>query len=275
MQASASPPARKKISKVALIAVISTIVAVIIIGAVIAVAVVVVNTNNNYKKKMATSTLTELFIPTRRIIDEKVPKYMKRKQLLDKPSIDLFENFITPEDAKYVITLAQGRFKPSTTLPDSKPIVSTDRTSTSVFLNQPSDSSDPVLTRIRNLASHIVDIPPKYMEKMQVVKYCHGQFYKQHYDYLNDKSEEVKKYGQRTATVLVYLNTLADGEGGGTKFHVSDLVVQPRVGSAVMWFNVTPAGHGDARTLHSGEPITTPGVEKYAMNIWFRDRVQR
>lgn len=277
---SSSSIKRQRVSRTAFITIL-VVVLVLLIAFVIALGVVTVskiNKNCDPGKVAAVELkrgMLDLYIPTKRVQDSLIPQGVTRSVISNKPIVDQLSNFVTDEEADYVVHVAKGRFKPSTTMSMNGSERNKDRTSESVFLNTTKDVNDAVLKRIRQRASVVSGVPESYFEPLQVVKYEHGQFYRQHFDYLDDRSQEVIKHGQRTLTILVYLNTLGpDEEGGGTKFHVLDYTVKPEKGSAVMWHNVSSNGSGDARTLHSGEPLTHPGSVKYAINIWARDRPQ-
>ena len=201
-------------------------------------------------------------------------KTVKRVKVSNSPVVDILNNFFSNEEADAVLAVAAGRFKPSTTMNNDSNTQSKDRTSWTVFLNAEQDNANPLLRKIKEKAALAAGIAAEYIEPLQVVKYEHGEFYRQHYDYLDASSNEVKEFGQRTLTILVYLNTLEEADGGGTRFHVLKHTVNPVKGSALLWHNVSE-NTPDPRTLHSGEPILTPGCTKYAMNIWFRDKIQK
>ena len=198
---------------------------------------------------------------------------IKRVAISNSPIVDLLQNFFTNEESDAVVALAAGRFKPSTTMNNDSNTRSKDRTSSSVFLNTEADGANPIIQSIREKAALAAGVGKEYIEPLQVVKYEHGEFYRQHYDYLDADSREVKEFGQRTLTILVYLNTLEDDAGGGTRLHVLKHTVKPVKGNALLFHNVSE-NTPDPRTLHSGEPILQPGCTKYAMNIWFRDKIQ-
>ena len=48
---------------------------------------------------------------------------------------------------------------------------------------------------------------------------------------------------------------------------------EPRVGDAVLWWNVKENGKEDLGTLHAGDPVLAG--EKWALNIWLRQRPRR
>mgnify|MGYP002884022138 FL=1 len=63
-----------------------------------------------------------------------------------------------------------------------------------------------------------------------------------------------------------------ENESGQTIFPQLGLKIKPRQGSALFFHNTRPDGAIDKRTLHAGAPLTGPGMEKWAMNIWVRDK---
>lgn len=272
---------RQRVSRTAFITIIIVVVVLLLICFIVLGVVTIARIQRNASPQMLAvidkeTGLQDLFVPKERVADKLVPTSISRVHVSNSPIVDFMHNFITDDEADYIIQLARGRFKPSTTMDGAKQVVNKDRTSESVFLNTQPDYSDGVLKAVAERAAQVAGIPVAYMEPLQVVKYEFNQYYRQHFDYLDESSDEVRNYGQRTATILVYLNTLGEREeGGGTKFHVLDHTVKPEKGAAVFWVNVTDDGKGDPRTLHSGEPLTNPTSIKYAINIWFRDRPQK
>ena len=71
--------------------------------------------------------------------------------------------------------------------------------------------------------------------------------------------------GQRTVTVLVYLNDVA--RGGATSFPNLNLQIQPRQGMAVVFFPATLDGVLDRQALHAALPALDT---KYVSQIWIR-----
>ncbi len=212
------------------------------------------------------------FVPQDRVPTSKLPKGVSRTVVSNHPILDTLDNFITPEEAEHLIAIAEPRFKRSVVVDPatSKLIENKDRTSSSTFLER---GEDDVVKSIEARASQASGVPPQYFERLQVVRYHPGQFYRAHHDYINGATKEVAEHGQRTLTMFVYLNDLPDDEtGGGTKFPHLKHSVRPKQGTAALWHNMTPAGNVDPRTLHSGEPLEKS--VKYGLNIWARDRPQ-
>ena len=76
--------------------------------------------------------------------------------------------------------------------------------------------------------------------------------------------------GPRILTFYLYLNDVE--AGGGTEFDKLGLVVQPKVGRAVLWpsvLNEAPSRKDD-RTMHAALPVEA-GI-KYGANAWFHLR---
>ena len=148
----------------------------------------------------------------------------------------------------------------------------------------------PFLTSVLLRVAHVMGTLPQFIERLQVVRYHPGQFYKSHQDFLLPK-RLVASGGQRCKTLFVYLNDLPEAETGGrTQFtnldggirehpayrdpsHTSSTVDSvPKVGCGVLWANMLPNGDVDFRTTHQGTPLTSS--VKYGLNVWARTVTQ-
>lgn len=211
-------------------------------------------------------------IPRDRVPDSALPPGVVRVKVSNYPLVDILEDFLTPEEAQHLISLAENRFQRSKVVDanSGRRVKNNDRTSTTTFLAR---SETPTVKAVEQRAAQVAGLPESHLERLQVVRYKPGQFYKAHHDYLHGSTQEVQNNGQRTLTVFAYLNDLPPEEpGGGTRFPHLQQTVRPKTGKAVLFHNVTPSGHVDPRTLHSGEPVQH--ATKYGLNIWFRDRPQ-
>eukprot|EP00927_Polykrikos_kofoidii_P049840 TRINITY_DN43850_c0_g1_i1.p1 TRINITY_DN43850_c0_g1~~TRINITY_DN43850_c0_g1_i1.p1 ORF type:complete len:495 (-),score=59.06 TRINITY_DN43850_c0_g1_i1:115-1380(-) len=89
-----------------------------------------------------------------------------------------------------------------------------------------------------------------------LVNYDVGSHYMEHTDCTHRLGEHVQvpPQGDRWATVLISLND--DFEGGETDFPRLGLGFPPRVGRAIVWWNVDAAtGQCDGRTAHVARPV--------------------
>jgi prolyl 4-hydroxylase len=116
-------------------------------------------------------------------------------------------------------------------------------------------------------------------EEPQIVQYQSGQEFSWHYDEI--PTSQLSNGGQRLATILIYLNTVPLENGGSTTFRdltngktdsVSPLFVQPKMGTAVIFYPSNIHGRPDDRTLHRSVPIVGDGITKWILQIWVHER---
>lgn len=117
-----------------------------------------------------------------------------------------------------------------------------------------------------NLANLLTGVPISHYEEPQICRYTVGQRYSWHYDSIPMGFR--KGWGNRVATLIVYLNTLPITDGGATIFKDLDLSIQPKMGKALLFFPSYEDGAQDDRTLHSG--AICEGT-KWIANIWIHE----
>lgn len=174
------------------------------------------------------------------------------------------------------------------------------RTSYSGLLAPPETSTKltPFITGVLLRVAHVMGTLPQFIERIQVVRYIPGQFFKIHNDFIVSK-EVVAHSGQRSKTLFVYLNALPEGERGGrTQFtnlkggsrqypwtrhpeHAKQadnfLDCVPEQGSGILWANMLPGGDVDFRTMHQGTELKGGGNQpsvKFGLNVWVRTMSQ-
>lgn len=130
-----------------------------------------------------------------------------------------------------------------------------------------------LLLQERLAAAAAVDV--RSMEGPQVLHYAPGEQYRRHFDFMEPdmagNAGAIDRYGQRIATLLVYLNQ--GFEGGETDFATLGLRYKGAAGDALMFRNVDHAGKPDRRMAHAGLPPASG--EKWLFSQWVRDRPQR
>lgn len=188
--------------------------------------------------------------------------------LSHEPSVKLYKNFITPVEAKHLIHLAKERLKRSTVQINGEKVVDTQRTSSSAHLAK---AEDEIVKEIERRACALVNCNESHMEPLQIVHYTQGQKYSLHYDYFSE-AELQHQSGQRVHTFLVYLNNVSEKDGGTTIFPELYLDVAPTLGTALYFRDTDEQGKTQPKTLHGGSEIKTKGIEKWACNIWIRDK---
>jgi prolyl 4-hydroxylase len=133
-------------------------------------------------------------------------------------------------------------------------------------------SSDPVVAEVERRISAFMGIDPTHGEPLQGQRYEVGQEFKAHTDYFEPSGADYSKYctiaGQRTWTVMIYLNEVESG--GATRFKALDKIVQPEVGKLLAWNNLRANGTPNPSTLHHAMKVRAG--TKYVITKWFRER---
>lgn len=193
---------------------------------------------------------------------EKKGGAMRLKLLHQSPPVIVIENFFTEADCEDMKQATKSAHQvDSATFAGA---LST-RTSTSWFCHF---RDVPVLLA---KANRILNIPLQTMEEPQVVRYQKGQEFSWHYDEV--PRPQLENGGQRLATLLVYLTDVDDACGGGTAFRDliqvdgSPVIMQPKQGSALLFFPAFRDGSPDDRTLHRSESMTCDD-EKWIVQMW-------
>ena len=118
-----------------------------------------------------------------------------------------------------------------------------------------------------------IGVPVAHQESTNILNYQRGEEYKRHFDFITPIEEQeplfarqLQAFGQRMATVLVYLN---DGyEGGETEFPRLNWSFKGKTGDALIFWNLSASGQGEPLSLHAGNPVTKG--EKWLLSKWVR-----
>jgi prolyl 4-hydroxylase len=187
---------------------------------------------------------------------------------LESSSIELYtaEGFLDAAQCAELVELVRVALRPSTiSTPPSGESDQYFRTSRTCDLA----GSHAAIARLDAKIAGAMGIDPRLAEVSQGQWYEVGQEFKPHTDFFKDY--ELERYstpvlGQRTWTFMIYLNE--PGGGGATRFADVDLTVEPRLGMAVFWNNLTASGEGNNFTRHQGMPVTAG--TKVIITKWFR-----
>jgi prolyl 4-hydroxylase len=112
-------------------------------------------------------------------------------------------------------------------------------------------------------------------EPLQGQCYGPGEYFRPHCDWFSPGEEEYERHctvgGQRTWTVMIYLN-FVNGGGGTTRFeHLGGREFVPIPGLALAWNNLDADDQTPNHwTLHEAKPVTSG--RKYVLTKWFRER---
>jgi len=131
--------------------------------------------------------------------------------------------------------------------------------------------SDLILQMVNIRIADAIGLPLANQEPTNVLRYFPGEEYRPHFDFITRSARnetELRAAGQRATTVLVYLNDAY--ERGETEFPELGWRYKGKPGDALVFWNVTPGGEPDSRTLHAGRTPTRG--EKWLYSKWVRER---
>lgn len=131
---------------------------------------------------------------------------------------------------------------------------------------------DLVLAIMQERAARLVNVPVLCHEPPSIISYEPGQEFGLHVDYVDpgvpEFQLELQSIGQRTATIVTYLNE--DFEGAETWFPDANVRFRGDVGDAIVFINVRPDGSPDLNTRHAGLPPTRG--RKWVLSQWMRSQ---
>ncbi|WP_197039869.1 2OG-Fe(II) oxygenase [Nocardia sp. NRRL WC-3656] len=188
---------------------------------------------------------------------------------VERPQLILFGNVLSADECDQVIELSQGKLQRST-------IVDPETGHTETIQNRSSEgtyftlSENPLIDRLDRRISALMNWPLENGEGLQILRYGVGGEYRPHFDYFPPDqpghAAHLVRGGQRTATLLVYLNDVE--RGGETVFPEADISISPRKGNAVYFRYFNNIGQLDPVTKHAGAPVLAG--EKWIMTKWMR-----
>lgn len=191
------------------------------------------------------------------------PDYPGLRVLSSDPPVFAVDDFLTPAECDFLIHAASDALQTAPVVGRGAGEVTQARTSSTCFLARED------LPEYIDKISALTGKPPAHCELPQVGRYLNSQQYQQHYDAFDLGTEDgrrvAEKGGQRTATVLVYLNDVE--RGGETRFPALKLDVRPKRGKAIVFFPATVDGYLDQRLIHAALPAVDV---KYVSQVWIR-----
>ncbi|RLN43352.1 hypothetical protein C2845_PM01G04080 [Panicum miliaceum] len=163
-----------------------------------------------------------------------------------------------------------------------KSVESEARTSSGVFLTK---TQDEVVARIEERIAAWTFVPPENGEPIQVLRYKNGEKYEPHFDFFNDKQNQLIG-GQRIATVLMYLSHVKmagetifpdsedqltqEKDGTWSECATLGYAVKPVKGDALLFFSLHPNATTDTKILHGSCPVVEG--EKWSATKWIHVR---
>jgi prolyl 4-hydroxylase len=172
-----------------------------------------------------------------------VPTYQKPR---------VIPNFISDEEIEHIKKEANSKLSTST-IDENKTIDKTVRNSDTAWL----DLEDPIINKIAERCVSLTDRPLKNCEKLQVLRYRPGGFYKPHQDTFIDGNK-------RMYTFILALND--DYEEGETVFPNISKKYKLNKGDALFFHTLDNYELLTSKALHGGRPVKSG--EKWICNLW-------
>lgn len=194
---------------------------------------------------------------------------MNRNYLFNLKGVTIYtlNNFLTDQECDYLCELVEHNPVRSGLAGEGEEQIdySENRTSSTAYFNK----EDRTMKLVDQKIAIELGIPLEYGEQTQGQIYQVGQEFKNHTDFFSNSSyiNQGLVSGQRTWTVMIYLNEVA--EGGYTEFPILGQTFIPKKGTAVIWKNSDGKGTENPATLHSGKPVRKG--KKIIITKWFRE----
>ena len=131
-------------------------------------------------------------------------------------------------------------------------------------------NEDEKIIELFNNISKLINYPIENSEIIQLINYNVGEKYMSHYDGYTENDIRIND-GQRMVTCFIYLNNLQENQGGHTEFNKLNIKVAPKKGRLLVFYNTEKDSNKlHDLSMHSGNEVLSG--EKWACNIWFRDK---
>jgi hypothetical protein len=190
------------------------------------------------------------------------------------PQIGLFPAFVSAAMCDWLVERARGRLERARVYDAFKhsDFVDESRTNSSAIFQIVDADLVHMLVQARMAVA--CNVPVSHMEAPTVLHYAVGETIGNHYDFVDpahpNYAEEIRRFGNRRITFLIYLN---EGyESGETVFPKLELSHTGRRGEGLFFVNTLEDGHANLRMLHNGRPPTRG--EKWVFSQFIRNRSQ-
>lgn len=203
---------------------------------------------------------------------EFIIKPLKQELAYHTPKIYYYHNLLTDGEVDELLVIAREKLKRAEVVNFSSGTILTAnyRISRNAWF---SGWHHKIVTKIMKRVGKVTNLNMYYTEPLQIGNYGIGGNYESHWDHATPPNNYTifgnYGWGNRLATVLLYLSDVE--VGGNTVFVESGpgVSVSAKKGSAVVWFNLKRNGEGDFMTRHAGCPVLLG--EKWVANLWIHE----
>ncbi len=176
-----------------------------------------------------------------------IPTYIEPK---------VVKGLVTSDEIKHIKDSARVLFQQSTVGGGQK-IDKTVRDSQTAWLSL----KDSVVRRVCERCVSLTDRSLSNCEKLQVLKYKPGGYYKPHQDVIREKGSDENR---RMYTIILALND--DYEGGETEFPILGKKYKLQKGDGLFFHTLNNYERVTVKALHGGSPVKSG--EKWICNLW-------
>jgi prolyl 4-hydroxylase len=205
------------------------------------------------------------------------------------PRVLEIESFLSEFECQFLIQKAKKKGLHASTVEGASGVDTQTRSSDTAWLSR---QSSPIIDNIYRRAADVLQISESLMrhasphhdkiashhsisEEMQLVRYQKKQEYTPHHDFIYPSIAN-RHQPSRFATLLIYLKE--PKKGGETTFPRSiqstnheGLTVTPKIGKAVLFYNMLPDGNVDDLSQHGSKAVEKG--EKWIANLWVWDPI--
>ena len=198
------------------------------------------------------------------------PNHKPRAWRLDTHLAQVYElpELLGREECEEVIDAINLSLQPSTVTRGSSDY----RTSRTCHLRE---NHPKLAARLDRRFAELLGVDPRLSEPIQGQRYDPGEYFKEHTDWFAPGTDQYTTHtssgGQRTWTVMVYLNEVE--RGGQTCFKRLGRCFTPLPGLALAWNNLQADGSPNPFTLHEAMPVEEGS--KWVITKWFREKPGR
>lgn len=188
------------------------------------------------------------------------------------PDVRSFPGFVSDSVCEWLIGRARGRLERALVydVATRKDYADDSRSNSFAVFN--GMDTDLVHVLVQTRMSAACGQPITHMEAATVLHYGVGETIGDHYDFVDPEQpgydEDIRRFGHRIITFLVYLNSAY--VGGETVFPRLGLSHAGQRGEGLLFVNTLADGRADVRTLHRGQPPTSG--EKWVFSQFIRNR---
>ena len=184
---------------------------------------------------------------------------------LDTHKLEIFymENFLSDFECSYLLKIIKNKLLPSKLAsPEQDDSFRTSQTCDLAMLD------DDIVNKVDNKICKLLGLENNASEPIQGQFYKVGQEFKPHTDYFehNELKTNGGTLGQRTYTVMVYLNSTK--AGGETTFPLINQEFIPKKGNAVIWSSLNLDLSPNKYSLHHAKKVRSG--YKAVITKWFR-----